>query len=73
MVSDIQRRRGPFRVVSQDRSIPGTTDELIVPDIDDFARAVDLAGRLTGPSCRAWIEDAEGTPLWQSWSTKQSV
>jgi hypothetical protein len=69
----MQRRCGPFRVISQDRSIPGTTDDLIVPDIEDFVRAVDLAGRLTGPTCRAWIEDAEGTRLWQSWPTKQSA
>ena len=56
----------PFRVVSLDYSIPGTSDELVVPDIQDFGLAARLAARLSGPTCRAWVEDAAGTRLFEA-------
>ena len=56
----------PLRVVSQDYSIPGTTDDLIVPDLADLGLAVRMAARMSGPDCRAWVEDAAGTKVFEA-------
>lgn len=58
--------RLPLRVVSQDYSIPGNTDDLVVPDLGDFDTAARMAARMSGPTCRAWVEDAAGTKIFES-------
>ena len=58
--------RLPLRVVSQDYSIPGTTDDVIVPDIRDLEEAIRLAADMSGPTCHAWVEDAAGTKTFEA-------
>jgi hypothetical protein len=58
--------RLPLRVVSQEYSLPGTTDDLIIPGLQDFSLATRMAARLSGPTCRAWVEDAKGTRLFEA-------
>jgi hypothetical protein len=62
-----RRKSRPYRVVCQDWSIPGTTDDLIVPNIGDFSRATKVAVSLSGPTCRAWVEDADGKKVFEAW------
>lgn len=73
MATDRQQRLRPFRVVSQDWSIAGTTDDLIVPDIGDFGRAAYLAACLSGPTSRAWVEDADGKKLFEAWPVARTA
>lgn len=73
MARNRRRKGGPYCVVCQDWSIPGTTDELILPDIGDFGRAAYLAACLSGPTCRAWVEDAAGKKLFEAWPVERSA
>lgn len=63
----------PYRVVCQDWSIPGTTDDLIVPNIGDLSRATKVAISLSGPTCRAWVEDADGRKVFEAWPAERSA
>ena len=56
----------PLRVVSQDFSIPDTTDDLVLSDIADLPTAARLAAQMSGPTSRAWVEDAEGRKLFEA-------
>jgi hypothetical protein len=56
----------PLRVVSQDFSVPDTTDDLVLADIADLSTAARLAARMSGPTSRAWVEDADGRKLFEA-------
>lgn len=61
-----------YRVRSEDHSIPGTTDELVIP-VDDFGLAVRLAARLSGPMQYGWVDDLTGERLYAAGPTKLSA
>ena len=58
--------RYPLRVVSEDWSIPGTSDNLVVPDLSDFGLAARIAARMSGPTASARVEDATGRKLFEA-------
>ena len=56
----------PLRVVGHDWSVPGTTEDLLLSGIRDFSEATRLAAQMSGPTCRAWVEDADGRKLFEA-------
>lgn len=56
----------PFQLTVEDFSLVGMPDLLVVPGFDDLERARKWAARLSRMDCHTWVEDANGTKIFEA-------